>query len=218
MFCQAFGSTGLPVMKEGFAKLIEEYKEAREDVSRNVSTEKDALSMIAEYHQEIQRLLMEHEAARTSGNSSRMNDIQGKIDGLEHKYKLAKASLSTVEAILHTIDPYKVCHILGGMWIGISGCIAAAVSPSARSLNVGLSLGERLSALLRSLLAARAQRRIESSQRGGGARSEEEERRSRWAEFSLDSCCRGLGVVAAFYMQRVVNAFQGSIMLAAVLN
>eukprot|EP00960_Hanusia_phi_P047993 758708-Hanusia_phi.AAC.7 len=127
--------------------------------------------------------------------------------------KCFQASISTVEAILHAIDPYKVCHILGGMWIGISGCIAASVSPSARSLNVGLSLGERLAALLRSLLAARAQGRIENSQGGGGARNVEEERRGKWAEFSLDSCCRGLGVVAAFYMQRVVNAFQGLLLL-----
>eukprot|EP00960_Hanusia_phi_P047992 758708-Hanusia_phi.AAC.6 len=66
------------------------YKEARDDVSRNVSTEKDALSIIAEYHQEIQRLLMELEAARTSGNASRMADIRARIEGLEHHYKLAK--------------------------------------------------------------------------------------------------------------------------------
>lgn len=104
-----------------------------------------------------------------------------------------------MQAVLQAVDPYKIAQIFGGVWVGISGCIAAAVAPSTQVLSFGMHVGEKLSSVCNAALNNLLQRA------GSPALSEDA---NKWKSFTVDFLCRAITVSTTFYFTRVANAFQ----------
>ncbi|KAJ1492595.1 hypothetical protein T484DRAFT_2904546 [Baffinella frigidus] len=206
VFCQAFRVNGWPQVKEGWGKLSEQYSAARAEFSRRAPSLKQAQATVASYPQDL--------AALQASNAS-PDDLRR----LHEKHREAQAVMSSVSALLVTVDPYKVATILGGMWAGIASCIAATVAPSARCVAMGLHSGEKLSTLVH-LAVARFSRKTgtEESPEGKTVPSTDASiTERRWTEFYVDTGCRAVGMIAAFYLQRVMNSFQGCVIGSTIV-
>jgi hypothetical protein len=191
VFCQAFRVTGWPQVKDGWSQLAVQYSAARAEFNQRAPSLKQAKETVARYQADLAAL----QAAKASPEE---------IERLHTKYREAKAVLSSLSALLVSVDPYRVAAILGGMWTGVASCIAATVAPSARCIAIGLNIGERAAEALRLVLARFASGRMAPP----GAQGPGTVSGRRWTEFYIDSGCRAAGMILAFYMQRMVNSFE----------
>mmetsp|Transcript_12868 Transcript_12868/g.30635 ORF Transcript_12868/g.30635 Transcript_12868/m.30635 type:complete len:342 (-) Transcript_12868:306-1331(-) len=205
IFSQAFKMSGWPVVKDGAEKLAIQYKAAREEARRQAPNLQEAKAIVSNYREEMAKLKSALKAAEEAQNEGEATALAGQVSSLNQQYQAASRALSSLSAIAAAVDPYKVGEIIGGMWSGVAACVAAAVSPSAQCLASGVLVGEKLAAFLMAV-----KRRLLPPKEG-------EEGREKWAQFYVEAACKGCGVLAAFYAQRLVNAYQGCVLGAAIL-
>lgn len=93
-----------------------------------------------------------HEAAQDINDEREIDKAKRDIDTYNEQYKLALATVSSFHAALQAIDPYKVAEIFGGVWVGLSGCIAAAVAPSTQVFNFGMKMGDKVASVCNAAL------------------------------------------------------------------
>ena len=163
---------------------------------------------VAEYPNTMKRLKSIHKAAKEMDDPREIDKVQHDIDGCHAQYKIAIASLSSIQAVLQSVNPYKIAEIFGGVWVGISGCIAAAVAPSTQILSFGMRVGEKLGSVCNAVLDSLFER--------AGAPAVSEDVR-KWQTFLVDFVCYATSVTSTFYLQRVANAFQGCLIGASLI-
>ena len=100
--------------------------------------------------------------------------------------------MSSLQAVLQAVDPYKVADIFGGVWVGISGCIAAAVAPSTQVFTFGMNMGDKIASVCNAALE-------NAFQQAGGAAVTDDVRK--WQTFSVDLVCHTVAVASTFYAQ-----------------
>mmetsp|Transcript_3929 Transcript_3929/g.9902 ORF Transcript_3929/g.9902 Transcript_3929/m.9902 type:complete len:309 (-) Transcript_3929:295-1221(-) len=132
------------------------------------------------------------------------------------KWTMGGASVSSVSAVAARLDPDKVTEAMSKMFLGVATCVAAAVSPSAQCMSSGISFGDRVAEFTLALYQKYISRRAQSAD-GSRALAPAEDHGKRWEALCFNTFFKAVGVLAAFYMQRVVNAFQGCMLGASLL-
>jgi len=101
-------------------------------------------------------------------------------------YTSHRQSLSSIQALLQSVNPYKIAEIFGGVWVGILGCIAAVVVPSTQILSFGMRVGGKIGSVCNSLF-----------ERAGAPAVSEDVRK--WQTFLVDFVCYATSVTS-FYL------------------
>lgn len=138
------------------------------------------------------RCLQILEAAQDIEDQREIDKAQQDLAAYHQQYKLALATVSSLQAVLQAVDPYKVADIFGGVWVGISGCIAAAVAPSTQVFTFGMNMGEKIASVCNAALE-------NALQRAGVAAVTDDVRK--WQTFSVDLACHTVAVTSTFYAQ-----------------
>ncbi len=144
--------TGWPEIKEGFANLAHEYAQGRAELRRHMPPVLQAKSITRAYDSELARFQRTYTRAKAQYRDPHVNiadreaafDAMSKaredVDALHMSYRRAECVSSSVKALSLSVDPRKVGRGLSRVWLGVTTCIAAAVSPSTQCMTVGIGV------------------------------------------------------------------------------
>lgn len=143
MFLQSFGASGWPLMRGGLLRGQRAYEEAKETQPRESK-------QYAECAAPLQRRLLElaealAEMRREGGATSDQAELIREMRSVREQLEAVPPSRRAAPVLIAACEPSVVRDVCLGVWSGVTVSLAAACSRSARTIGIGMSLGEAIS-------------------------------------------------------------------------
>ena len=136
---RAFAATGWPMVRQSVAKMGDAYTAAKREM---VGTKPVSPEEYAGMQAQLQEMAAEMEELVGDGASERRKDV------LLCQMRALRAELDAtavhraLPVLLAAFEPTLVRDVVLGLWSGLTLSVAAASSAAARSLGIGVSIGE----------------------------------------------------------------------------
>ena len=145
LFIQSFGASGWPLMQSGLRRGMAAYELAKERAPRETD----------EYRHEVQHLrkeligLAEQLAAlrREGATEQAQNEVIRQMKRVRREIEAVPPSRRAAPVLVAACDASVVRDVCLGIWSGVTVSLAAACSSAARTIGIGVSLGEAVSKL-----------------------------------------------------------------------
>ena len=136
---RAFAATGWPMVRQSVAKMGDAYTAAKREMA---GAQPVSPAEYAAMQTEMQALAHEMEELVESGASEKRQEaVLAKMRALRAKLDAASVKRAW-PVLLRALEPTLVRDVVLGLWSGLTLSVAAASSSAARSLGIGVSIGE----------------------------------------------------------------------------
>ena len=136
---RAFAATGWPLVRQSVAKMGDAYTAAKREMA---GAQPVSPAEYAAMQTEMQALAHEMEELVESGASEKRQEaVLAKMRALRAKLDAASVKRAW-PVLLRALEPTLVRDVVLGLWSGLTLSVAAASSSAARSLGIGVSIGE----------------------------------------------------------------------------
>ena len=154
LFLQSFGASGWPLLKRAATDFELSYKQAKEN-SAPRETAKYAAT-VAPLRQELVRLAAQLAALRRQGEDTEVQqrELLNEMRRVRAELESVPPSRRAAPVLVAALRPTIVRDVSMGMWSGVTVSTAAACSKAARTIGVGVTLGEAVSRGLTALASA----------------------------------------------------------------
>jgi len=154
LFLQSFGASGWPLILRAATDFELSYKQAKEN-SAPRETAKYAAT-VAPLRQELVRLAAQLAALRRQGEDTEVQqrELLNEMRRVRAELESVPASRRAAPVLVAALRPTIVRDVSMGLWSGVTVSTAAACSKAARTIGVGVTLGEAVSRGLTALASA----------------------------------------------------------------
>ena len=151
LFVQSFGATGWPLVRDGLQRGQAAYQEAKAMQPRETT---EYASRVAPLRRELVDLAAELAAHRRNGGSQEaQNQVLRRMRQVRRELEVAPQSRRAAPVLVAAFEPEVLRDVTLGIWSGVTVALAAACSSAARTVGIGVSLGEVVSRVAFALLA-----------------------------------------------------------------
>ena len=144
MFIQSFGASGWPLVRSGLARGKAAYEEAKatHKPSHSHSARKDAAPLKRKLVELAEGLA---ELRRKGGSEAAQQAIIEEMRSVRRELEEVPPSRRAAPVLVAAFEPAVIRDVCLGLWSGITVSLAAACSSAARTIGLGVSLGEVVS-------------------------------------------------------------------------
>jgi hypothetical protein len=145
LFVQSFGASGWPLMKSGLQRGAAAYELAKE---RAPNESDEYRSEVAPLRKQLLDLASHLAALRREGASEESQKVViEKMKRVRREIEAVPPSRRAAPVLVAACDASVVRDVCLGIWSGVTVSLAAACSSAARTIGIGVSLGEAVSKL-----------------------------------------------------------------------
>lgn len=152
---------------------------------------KEAVASAKELYAEFEKVL---EANKKDGEEDKDGDGKPDIDSLDPK----ELVIHKTKLVLQTVDPSKVSKQISLLYTGWIGVLATLKIQFARTITLGVSIGEKLYGPTEHYIQPVVEKLVE-------------EEYQQWVPVVLKWICKVIAVSIAWWIQRIISAFHSCI-------
>ena len=152
LFIQSFGASGWPLMQNGLRRAAMAYEDAKASTVARDSDE--YASEIAPLRTELVNLAA-HLAylRRERASEEAQRAVIRQMRTIRRKLEAVPPSRRAAPVLVAACEPAVVRDVLLGIWSGVTVSLTAACSSAARTIGIGVSLGEVVAKMATSMLS-----------------------------------------------------------------
>jgi len=141
LFLQAFGKSGWPLVQGGLQRGMAAYTEAKAQQGKGKGSDRAKL-----LRQELDGLASELAKLRREGASQKaQQSVIQQMREVRQKLEELPPSERAAPILLAALEPSVVRDVVLGIWSGVTVSLTTACSSAARTVGIGMSLGEFVS-------------------------------------------------------------------------